>query len=517
MIKALLYSSLIAGFLFGVKTIHGQNPVTLVDENTYIKVCFWAQHSYVSDLGFYLKAPGCELLEPGDVGVVQLCPAASDWGPSAAQGSWTGIPWSALGCSSAADENTPCNSGNNIGNESSGFCFSTHIVPNGQEMVAGTPEYTPCVCDLPAPISGTFASVGTWEPIYGFDINEEGWRVQIYDCESADIGNLQRATIQFSNYSECDSTVVMYELNNINLPINDGSCNAISASQNIIPFSDSDIYGFEEEFPIICGVNINENDNSEIFWNSFSSEIIDSVIIYDANLQGGEMIRIGAVKFSELSSFVDTSSVPEQRAFEYNIGFKNTCGNINLVSLVQKSICLSLSSSENLIALEWNENESFSDDSVSIYRGNSPDDMHLIEKVLYSDLTYIDSYVTENDSLFYKLSFETHLCDQDKEIIAINSNILGVNIEDFVRLKPIQNENEIIIVPNPAKDYINIDLNGINADKLEIYDITGKLLIEKTLVTENQTLNIEILGSGVYFIIVWDESKYVGKLNFVKR
>lgn len=74
MIKALLYSSLIAGFLLGVKTIHAQNPVSIIDENTYIKVCFWAEHTYVSDLGFYLKAPGCELLEPGDEGVVQLCP-----------------------------------------------------------------------------------------------------------------------------------------------------------------------------------------------------------------------------------------------------------------------------------------------------------------------------------------------------------------------------------------------------------------------------------------------------------
>lgn len=515
--KFLLYSSLIAVFLFGVKTILAQNSVSLIDENTYIKVCFWAEHTYVSDLGFYLKAPGCELLEPGNEGVVQLCPAASDWGPSAQYGSWTGIPWSTLGCSSATDENSACNAGNNVGNESSGFCFSTHIVPNGQEMAAGTPEYTPCICDLPTPLIGTFASVGPWEPIYGFDINEEGWRLQIYDCQDADIGNLQRATIQFSNYSECDSTVVIYELNDISIPINDVSCNASNASQNIIPFSNSNIYSFEEQDPIICGVNIDENNNSEIFWNNFSSEIVDSVVIFDANPESSEMIRIGAVKFSEFSTFVDTSSVPDQREVSYKIGFKNICGNINLVSSIQESIFLSSSSSHNLITLEWNENESFSDDSVTIYRGNTPDEMQFLDKVLFSDLTFIDSCVTVNDSLFYKLSFETHLCNQDKEIFAINSNVSGVYIEDFTWLKPSQNANEIIIVPNPANDYININLNGINANKLEIYDITGKLLIEQTLVTENPTLNIETLESGVYFIIVWDESKFMGKLNFVKR
>ncbi len=29
----------------------------IVDADTYIKVCFWAQHTYVSDIGFYLKSP----------------------------------------------------------------------------------------------------------------------------------------------------------------------------------------------------------------------------------------------------------------------------------------------------------------------------------------------------------------------------------------------------------------------------------------------------------------------------
>ncbi|MGC9331892.1 MAG: T9SS type A sorting domain-containing protein [Bacteroidales bacterium] len=30
--------------------------------------------------------------------------------------------------------------------------------------------------------------------------------------------------------------------------------------------------------------------------------------------------------------------------------------------------------------------------------------------------------------------------------------------------------------PNPSSDYFNINLNGINADKMEICDITGKVI-----------------------------------------
>jgi hypothetical protein len=39
----------------------------ILDANTYIKVCFWANHTYVSDIGFYLKSPGSQAANPGEV------------------------------------------------------------------------------------------------------------------------------------------------------------------------------------------------------------------------------------------------------------------------------------------------------------------------------------------------------------------------------------------------------------------------------------------------------------------
>ncbi|MDD2385680.1 MAG: gliding motility-associated C-terminal domain-containing protein [Bacteroidales bacterium] len=206
----------------------------IVDENTYIKVCFWANHTYVSDIGFYLKSPGNQAANPGETGVVQLCPAASDWGPNAAQGSWTGIPWSALGCSDPTDENTVCNSGNNV----NAFCFQTHGSPGGGVIVAGSPTHTPCVCDLPTPLTGNFASVGPWTPIYGSSAATPGWAVQIYDCKGADIGSLTRARITFIGETECGEATFEYDSGTINSPINDNSCDAASASLYIVPPSE---------------------------------------------------------------------------------------------------------------------------------------------------------------------------------------------------------------------------------------------------------------------------------------
>jgi len=203
----------------------------LIDENTYIKVCFWATHTYVSDIGFYLKSPGNQTANPGEDGVVQLCPAASDWGTGAAQGSWTGIPWSTLGCSDPNDENTVCNSGNNV-NE---FCFMSHASPGGEMMEAGSPSLTPCICDMPTPLTGDFASVGPWSTIFGSSAANPGWSVQIYDCENADYGSLTRTSITFVGETECGLATFQYDSGEINSTINDNSCNAETASIYIVP------------------------------------------------------------------------------------------------------------------------------------------------------------------------------------------------------------------------------------------------------------------------------------------
>jgi len=202
-----------------------------VDDETEITVCFWADHTFVSDLGFYLKAPGHELDEPaypvnddGNHEVVELLPPVSDWGPS-------GIPFSNLGCSDDGDMNTNCQSGNNVNN----FCFSS-------QLEAGNPGLTPCVCDMPTPLSNTWASVGPWDAIYGHMAGDEGWSVQIYDCEEYDYGSLNRALISFVGETECGTTTFTYDSGDISgLPsseISDNSCSAATASVFVVPPQD---------------------------------------------------------------------------------------------------------------------------------------------------------------------------------------------------------------------------------------------------------------------------------------
>ncbi|MDD4217037.1 MAG: hypothetical protein PHZ24_06860, partial [Bacteroidales bacterium] len=201
-----------------------------IDANTFIKVCFWADHTYVSDLGFYLKAPGQQLSEPGSTGVVALLPAASDWGINGDYQSNLTIPWTVTGCA-PEDENTDCNPGNHLDE----FCFSTNAFPGGPAYTPGDPSRVPCVCDMTVPLTGIYAPAEAWNNIYGYNAGDAGWSVQIYDCQLIDFGALTMASLVFRKETECGTTTFVYDSGEIYSTINDNSCNAASASVYIVP------------------------------------------------------------------------------------------------------------------------------------------------------------------------------------------------------------------------------------------------------------------------------------------
>jgi hypothetical protein len=69
----------------------------------------------------------------------------------------------------------------------------------------------------------------------------------------------------------------------------------------------------------------------------------------------------------------------------------------------------------------------------------------------------------------------------------------------------------VVISPNPATDNIKVKISDISkykASRLAIYDLQGRLLEEKTNVTEETTFNLTQQNNGAYYIsITLDESE----------
>lgn len=179
-------------------------PQSLINPSTTITVCFSATHTYVSDLGFYLVGP-----------------------PSCGSPTIPLMPHPELINSS---NGCCCNGGSNVSN----LCFTTNMVGNIEP------------CSAAVPLTGTFSGYSSsfgdnvtinWSPLYGCNATEGGWKVQIYDCISADVGSLTNASITFSNLTSlCGSpTSYTYTSGAINSSINDNSCAAGTASIFSVP------------------------------------------------------------------------------------------------------------------------------------------------------------------------------------------------------------------------------------------------------------------------------------------
>jgi hypothetical protein len=152
----------------------------IVDESTVITICMNISHSFISEIGFQLGVPGN--------GIVELLPNIMAWN-SPGVTTLDAADVMPFPCS----PNPGCaSSGNNYSN----FCFSSAL-PSGDSA------FTACVCGMPTPITGTFASAGPWTAAMGQDIQSSGWGMRVVDCWPSDLGAVTNLNVSFIglNYS----------------------------------------------------------------------------------------------------------------------------------------------------------------------------------------------------------------------------------------------------------------------------------------------------------------------------
>ena len=74
------------------------------------------------------------------------------------------------------------------------------------------------------------------------------------------------------------------------------------------------------------------------------------------------------------------------------------------------------------------------------------------------------------------------------------------------------------IYPNPAKDEIFISLQNTNTvAKVEIFDVTGRVVFSTANYTSNLPVNISTLSNGIYTLKVMKEGKQMAKKIIIER
>jgi hypothetical protein len=93
---------------------------------------------------------------------------------------------------------------------------------------------------------------------------------------------------------------------------------------------------------------------------------------------------------------------------------------------------------------------------------------------------------------------------------AITAQTTNVGIESWL-------ENSVNLYPNPAKEYVDIRVDGdLNVTMMEVYDVYGKLINTVNVVENPTRINVSNLANGMYFVRVTTEAGMVTK-TFVKK
>lgn len=84
--------------------------------------------------------------------------------------------------------------------------------------------------------------------------------------------------------------------------------------------------------------------------------------------------------------------------------------------------------------------------------------------------------------------------------VDINNNIYA-GINEYTL------DNAFVIYPNPASNKVNIQLNKFNAATVEITNQLGQIVKSLQLESNNETIDISDLNSGIYFVKTTSENK----------
>lgn len=87
---------------------------------------------------------------------------------------------------------------------------------------------------------------------------------------------------------------------------------------------------------------------------------------------------------------------------------------------------------------------------------------------------------------------------------------------------PILGDNDLIVptvslYPNPSNELINISFGEDKLSKLELYDITGKLLFKKELNANTYALNIANYPLGTYLVKVYNQNNASLNKKIIKK
>lgn len=263
----------------------------------------------------------------------------------------------------------------------------------------------------------------------------------------------------------------------------------------------------------ICVVTVSDQNQNVVVWEK---PVVNNVAGYNIYRNiAGTYSQIGYNPYDSLSQFVDlTFGVdPNVTSYRYKISVIDTCGGESDLSNYHETIHLTtnvgVGGEVNLI---WDDYEGFPFVSYNLLLDSTgTGNYFVLANVPNTNFTYTDfnppmdsaDYIIEvvipAGCISTKANHNTTRSNRGKP----SSSVVGM--EDLY-LKQSK------IYPNPTNTRLNIELKGANSWEYKVFNMTGKLIEEKSEINmEKETLNVENWTNGIYLIQLRIGEKFINR------
>lgn len=130
-----------------------------------------------------------------------------------------------------------------------------------------------------------------------------------------------------------------------------------------------------------------------------------------------------------------------------------------------------------------------------------------------------DNYSNLQDAAAICLSsWPNGVAGEWNDIQATNGLYYVIEYETTGIEEAIQDKNGFEIYPNPASDILFIESDITHKATIQVISLDGKLLLQDTLLTKKQSINISEISTGIYYLrILSDDQQLFGQSIIINR
>jgi hypothetical protein len=253
------------------------------------------------------------------------------------------------------------------------------------------------------------------------------------------------------------------------------------------------------------------NEN-RIVWEKPLTLGIDSFYVYKETNVSDVYTKIGATAYNDLAVFLDQNSNPAVQAYRYKLTVLDTCGTETPLSDFHKTIHLTINAGVggawNLI---WSHYEGLTFGSYNIYRGTDPSNISLLTTI-QSNLNSYTDLTPPVGPVYYQIEIvNPNSCDPTKVInySVSKSNIVNNGVNGINALA----STSVLVYPNPTSRDVTLEITAelIGKDYF-LTDNTGRIILNGQFRALKETINLEQIATGVYFIKIDDNANLMYKI-----